>query len=223
MKTSTKILVIGFFVVLLLVSAVHLTWYAKYKSGNFELYNVAAMEAGKMQSYPNISVVSLLNVQNASIVLSDEAQVSKMKDEGISYRQQGDTLVISSSETGLQPLRGINIPARATLKLTNSSVSIRGNKSAGLIFPTLDINNSTVTIAGGAGQPPINLHATARDSSTLSFKGIVNVDSMSINLSNSLFEYNAGDIRSLSISTDSLSRISLPYKNLVTARIVKTP
>src|SRR5829696_7722228 len=105
MKKSNKLLLAGFLAVVLLISAIHITLYAKYKAGDYTIYNPEDdLTAQSMQSFPNILFVSVQNVPLGNVKYHDVAQVEKGEEDDIQYVRKGDTLVITGkdNERGLQ-------------------------------------------------------------------------------------------------------------------------
>lgn len=224
MKKSNLLLLGGFLAVVLLVSAIHITLYAKYKAGDFTIYNAEDdLSAQSMQSFPNIAFVSVRNVPAAAIKFSDVAQVEKGDDEDLQYTRSGDTLMISAREDADMGDIGyhlVYLPRNATLSVFNSSLSFEDDKTTVQNSPVIYLKKSRVFFSGL--DSPFRLghvKLVASDSSTASFRGETHVNHLEVQLTNSAIEYMDGDFGQLSITTDSLSRISLQSKHLLKANI----
>jgi hypothetical protein len=226
MKKSNKLLLGGFLAGLLLITAIHITLYAKYKNGDYTIYNPDDnLTAQSLQTFPNILFVSVRNV-NGTVNFSDVAGVEKGEgeEENIEYVQKGDTLLITGRDSTVHqdfeyPVT-FHLPYNATLSLFNSSLSFRTGKRMAKSNPVIYLQRSNALFAGT--EAPLqfgHVKVVAKDSSAVLFYGNTTVDSLNVQLSNSSIEYEKGHLGGLSIITDSLSRISLQSKHLLKANI----
>ena len=225
MKKSNKLLLAGFLAVILLISAIHITLYAKYKAGDYTVYNPEEdLVPQAMQSFPNILVVSVRNVSGATVKFSDVAEFEKGTDESIHYVQKGDTLVITGKDDpnrkdNWHPVT-IHLPYNASFSLFNSSLSIEQGKKIAQNNPVFYLEKSEVHFSGGrSGLQFGHVKLVASDSSTASFKGNTQVANLDVQLLNSSINCSEGNFSQVSIVTDSLSRISLQSKDLLKANI----
>ncbi len=226
MKKSNKLLVGGFLTVLLFITAIHVSLYAKYQAGDFTLYNAEDDLAPlAMQSFPNIVFVSVRNVPGATVRFADVAQLQKDKNDGWNYTQKGDTLQI----TGNNDLQGFresvvfHLPAAATMALSNSSISFEAGNKPVPGTPTILLNKSVAIFSGE--RTPLqmgDLRVVASDQSLLLFRGKGQVAGLDVQLSQSAIEADGSEFGRLAITTDSISRISLPAKQLLKATIKPT-
>jgi hypothetical protein len=225
MKKSNKLLLGGFLLGLLLITAIHVTLYAKYKAGDYTIYNAEDdLTPQSMQTFPNILFVSVRNVPDARVKFSDVAQVEKDTDEGIQYIRRGDTLLITRKDTtnkeGLSYPLSFSLPHNATLSVYNSSLSFISGKHSVDINPVIHLQKSQAFFSGSEGQLRFgHMKVTASDNSTIALQGNTQVANFEVQLSHSGIEYGDGDFGQLSITTDSLSRISLQSKHLLKAKI----
>ena len=225
MKKSNKLLLGGFLAGLLLITAIHITLYAKYKNGDYTIYNPDDnLTAQSLQTFPNILFVSVRNVHGGTVNFSDVAGVEKGEEENIEYVQKGDTLLITGRDSTVHqdfeyPVT-FHLPYNATLLLSNSSLSFRTSKKMAKSNPVINLQRSNALFAGTEGPLQFgHVKIIATDSSAVLFYGNTTVDSLNVQLSNSSFEYEKGNLGGLSIITDSLSRISLQSKHLLKANI----
>ena len=225
MKKSNKLLLGGFLLVVLLISAIHITLYAKYKNGDYTIYREQVEEAPQsMQTFPNILFVSVRNVPGATARFSDVAQVEKASEEDIQYIRKGDTLLITGSgsakEAGISHPVVFHLPSNATLALFNSSLSFEGSNK--MVGNNLVINLEKSNARFSATATPLQLghvKVIASNGSTAAFHGNTHVNHLDVQLSHSSIEYTEGNLGQLSIITDSLSHISVPSKHLLKANI----
>lgn len=226
MKKSNKILLGGFLLLLLFITVIHLTLYAKYKNNDFTIYNAEEdLAAQSLQRFPNILFVSVRNVPNATVRFGDVAQVEKGEQGDIRYVQKGDTLQISANpdQEGFQRRIVFYIPANATLSAFNSSLTFETGKETFQSTPAIYLQNSRAVFPGAAGSSRWGqLNVAAADSSTILFDDHTQIDRLNLQLSNSEILSAESTIGQLSIVTDSLSRISLPAKQLLKATIKTT-
>ena len=230
MKKSNKLLVAGFLALLLFITVIHLTLYAKYKSGDYTIYNAEEdLMPVSVQSFPNILFVSVQNVPYATVQFSDVAAVDKNEKSDISYIRKGDTLLITPKDsTGWQDIDdpvAFRLPSNATLSVRNSSLTfMTAGKPTGS-HPVVYLTNSRAVFSGtGAPFRLDQLKVVASDSSSVSFLGSTVVNRLDVQLSNSVFKFEDKDgPGEIFIVTDSLSRLSLPAKQLLKADIQTIP
>lgn len=224
MKKSNILLIVGFLTIVLLISAIHISLYAKYKSGDYTIYNEEEdLVAEALQTFPNIAFVSVRNVPVANVQFSDVAQVEKADEEDLQYSRNGDTLVISArpgADIDRIAMHAINLPSRVTLSVYNSSLSFGPGKKSSDISPIIFLKKSRVNFVGADTRFQLgNVRIIATDTSSALFAGNTHVNNLDVQLLKSAIEYKDGDFGQMSIVTDSLSRISLQSKHLLKANI----
>lgn len=208
---------------LLFITAIHITLYAKYKAGNYTIYNAEDdMSRSPMLTFPNILFVSVRNVPFAVAGFKDVAQVEREKRDDIQYVQKGDTLQITgmTNQEGFRHPVVFHLPPNVTLSVFNSSLSFQSGKRTKQPNPIIYLDKSRAYFSGK--DSPLRLDSlkiTAANGSSASFQGNTQVNHLDLQLSNSGIEAPEGDFGQLSIVTDSLSRISLQSKLLLKAAI----
>jgi hypothetical protein len=224
MKKSNLLLLVGFLTIVVLISAIHITLYAKYKAGNYTIYNEEEeLAAEAMQTFPNIAFVSVQNVPIVNVKFSDVAKVGKADNEDLQYTRTGDTLVIGV-KVGVDrdhiDLHEIHVPNNVTLSAFNSTLSfIPGKKITGS-NSVIYLKKSRVFFTSAEGPFQLgNIKIVATDSSSAFFRDNTQVNQLDVQLTQSAIEYKDGDFGQMSIVTDSLSRISLQSKHLLKANI----
>ncbi|MET0391809.1 MAG: hypothetical protein ABW019_01655 [Chitinophagaceae bacterium] len=228
MKKSNKLLLGGLLTLILLIVAMHIALYAKYKNGDYTIYHPEDELADIMKPFPGVSFVTLLNVYAVNVRFGDKAEVEKGEEDVIQAVQKGDTLIITGQEYSdvLEARRPVNItlPPGVTLSAFNSSLRIEKGKQAVGGNPVIYLQKSHAVFLDNGN--PLRLGQVkliASDSSVAAFLGNTWVDYLDAQLSNSILEYNEGDAGGLSIVTDSVSRISLQSKHLLKAKITTIP
>lgn len=229
MKKSNKLLLYGFLTIVLMIVAIHIALFAKYKSGDYTIYRPEDKLKDIMQSFPNVSHVTLRDVQGANVQFSDKAEVEKGKGDIIQYVQKGDSLVITGREEsdfrpdGRRPVN-ITLPANVTLSVFNSFLYIEKGKQTSEINPSIYLKRSHVLFLDKDNPLQLgHVKLTASDSSIASFLGTIHVGRLEAQLYNSALEYNEGNVGEISIVSDSVSRISLRSKHLLKAKITTVP
>jgi hypothetical protein len=225
MKMSNKILLGGFLFLILLITGIHITLYAKYKNGYYTDYPQEGKEQQlPVQSFPNISTVTIRN-SNAVIEFGQEASIEKGKDDLIAYEQKGDSLVITGrNESAWSENKArvkLIIPYTATVSTVNSSITFENPGENADLNPTVFLTNSNAVFASSGtlfrlGHVTVN----AVDRSIIEFRGNAAVSQLEAQLNKSTLKYNEGDIGQLSIVTDSTSQLALQSKHLLKAKII---
>ncbi|RYF85472.1 MAG: hypothetical protein EON98_06475 [Chitinophagaceae bacterium] len=224
MKKSNILLVAGFLAIVVFISAIHISLYAKYKAGDYTIYHADEdLLADALQTFPNIAFVSVQNVPNATIKFSDVAAVEKSDKNDLLYTRSGDTLLIRAGEdANPDRIAGqiIYLPYNTTLNVSNSSLFFVPGKKMAESTPVIYLKKSSVMFGGTRSQFQLkSVKVVATDSSSVLFQGNTQVAVLDVQLSQSSLEYADGDFGQLSIVTDSLSRISLLSKHLLKANI----
>ena len=220
MKKSNKILLGGFLVAVLLLSALHITLWAKYQNGNYVAYQPEDELASMvMQSFPHVKFVSVRNVPGLAVHFSDSAQIEEGMGKELRYTQRGDTLEISATDSlGQQNFYGevaMRLPRNASLHAFKSTVSFTDNKGTGGGNPVVFLDQSRARFYS-TRIDLLRIHAVNKSSIELADAQISNLQ---LQLQNSSLEDGEGQIGELSISTDSLSRIGLQAKHFSKAKL----
>ncbi|MDQ3279601.1 MAG: hypothetical protein M3Q06_14845 [Bacteroidota bacterium] len=226
MKKSNKLLLGGFLTLLLFITAIHVSLYAKFKAGNYTVFSAEDdLKALSMQQYPNILFVSIRNVPGCTVKFGDVAQVEKDNDDGLQYVQKGDTLHITgnSAQEEFQRTATFYLPHNATLSVFNSSLSFVGGEKLLQANPVIHLQKSHAVFTGERNLLQLaHLQVLASDGSFVMFRNNTQVNRLDLQLSNSTLEAMESNLSQVTIVTDSLSRIALPAKQLLKATIRAT-
>jgi hypothetical protein len=226
MKKSNLLLLNGFIAIIVLVTAIHLKLYATYKKGDYTVHKREDFfKSYPKQQFSHVKFVVLQNIPSASVRFADTAQVEKSENSGIQYIQTGDTLVVSGRNTA--EMEGgqffqiiIDLPLNVSLSAINSTLSFSGREKVVGNDPVIHLQNSRLIFSGQNQALQFgHMKIVASDSSMVAFQHNTEVDTLEVQLSNSTIAYGEGKIGQLSIITDSMSTISLPYKHLLKAKI----
>ena len=229
MKKSNKLLWGGFLTVLLMIAGIHIALFAKYKNGKYTIYHRQDnRQDGRMKSFRNVSTVIIRNVDGATVQFGDSAEIEKVKDDVLQYVCNGSSLIIDglngmghSTERGLV---NITLPYNVKLSAVNSFLLFEKGKEDAENNPVIYLQKSRAVFGEDANQFQLgHLKVIASDSSIASFQGHTQVNNLEVMLSNSALEYNEENAGQLSIVTDSVSRLSLPFKHFLKAKITTVP
>jgi len=228
MKKSNKLLLGGFLTLLLAIAAVQITLSARYKSGNYTLYTVdrdPAFEA--IEGFSGARTIKVENISSASIAFSDVPLVSKQYKHLLELVRDGETLVIRGKykfnwdDSSDQVI--LYLPANLSYTLKNSTIIFRSVKLSQITNVDVNLQNGNAIFSGTRVPMSLdNLKIVALQNSNASLIGNTTIKNMDVQLSNSSVSVNEATPGNISIITDSISRISLPYKLFSTAKITTT-
>lgn len=227
MKTSNKLLLAGFLMVVALISALHITLYAKYKAGNYSTYNPdEGLPANALKSFPNTRVVVLRNLRQANVQFSNNTQLERMEEGSFHIQQRGDTLFIAAKDStkrdDIWRPADIRLPANVTVMAFNTTLRVESGRTAA--NPVFLLQKSAVDFFGPDNIPSFGeMKLVATENSAIYFRNKSMINRLDLQLSNSIISYDGGEIGQLSIQSDSLSHISFPSKQLLKATISPLP
>lgn len=224
MKKSNKILLGGFLVVILLITGIHITLYAKYKTGHYTIYQPKDKNnQASMLSFPNVSNVVIRDC-GANIEFGDILSIDKGEKDFIQYMQQGDSLIISTPkrEDGRVRRGGVKLilPPNVAVFAFNSDISCDNVGDSATVDPAFFLDHSDISFRSpGKSLVLGHVKVNALNSSGVYFAGNTIVSDLEVELKNSSLEYNEGEVGKLSITTDSTSKLTLHSKHLLKAKI----
>jgi len=218
----------GFLLLIFIITAIHFTIYARYKNGEYSIYNVEDhLVPASMESFPGIRFISVRDIPGATAKFGDIAQVEKDVEHGIQYSRNGDTLVIAGkngvNQRVIRDRVVFTFPYNATLFFFNSSLTLMTGSKSAEINVELHLQKSSALFFGTNNPLRFgHMKVVAADSSIAAFQGNTQISNFEVQLSASAIEYGEGNFDQLSIVTDSVSRISLQTKHLLKAKITTT-
>ncbi len=226
MKKSNKILLGGLLTVVLLLAAVHIALYAKYRNGHYIPYT-NELQSMVMQSFPHAKFVSLHNIENAVIEQGDSLKTEKKEKDEVSYVQRGDTLHISTDTSNQRRYWGdvyIQLPEGISVAAVNSRLSFQQSIKTAASDLAVYLNNSTVSLSTNSNNKKLQLttlQVDAFNNSNIELNNS-NITNLNVLLQQSTLNDMSGSIDSLSITTDPASRISLQAKHFTKAKVNTT-
>jgi len=237
MKTSNKILLGIFLSPLLVIAAINLTLYAKYKSGHYVAMATVEQDRFIRETLKNIRYVAVYGINNLGIQSADTAKLEIEKDAHghLHYNIHGDSLIIhgdSAVRRGteneiLRSYQSVNLylPGEAYIIADNSDVYLKGSKdSTKAKSYQFQLSGSTSckmretdpetalqyfnTIVVQAKEAQMELSDNAR------------VKQLNLSLQNTGFDDKNALIESLSIDADKASSLTLKGDNLKKMKVV---
>jgi hypothetical protein len=228
MKTSNKILLGIFLVIILLTTTVQVMVYAKYKRGEYVPFQRDKIVKKASIKVPATHFVSIKNLGNCVLVNSDTSRFEVDEDNAgnISYRVVNDTLIIRG-DTTLTPdqlARGernshlikIFVPAAIPVNATSCTIYIDGAVDS-VHAPSYNIQlskGSDLYIREKTRNPGVayyfNRLLINSELSNISLDDHVSVNDLNVTLAlNSRMKNNEATIRSMVLEIDSYSSITL--------------
>lgn len=231
MKTSNKILLGAFFTALLILISLHVALYAKYKKGDFTLVSNDWQPNLATISLDNVKYVTVDNVENVSVHLSDTAKVQYDKpganDENIlSFTKKDDTLfVVGKSNRGNEGRwyrrADIYLSPGLPLKAVNTNMHFDGrgkNFNHESLSFFLDHSFFEMKDFGSATDTLNDLTISAFNRSSISLNN-VRVNHLRLNLNEASVEEDKLIADSIYVTTDPESSLRFSAQNLIKTKL----
>ncbi|MGC4036658.1 MAG: hypothetical protein QM764_11900 [Chitinophagaceae bacterium] len=237
MRTSNKILLGTFIVILFIITSVHLAIYAKYKSNSFTTGQVLHEERYDSKSLAGVQSVSLSGLQNVTIIPSDtpHTEIAKSGDRILSYEFangvltiKGDTTIMENNrEERLKSWRDVilYLPFTQNIKADNCEITIKGGlDSAKAPSITASMNETTLHLGfwqksdHEAGNYFNTISFTKYSHGNLDVSENASVKEMDLDMEQSGFEDNNASFQKISLNADSHSTLKLNAQNLSKAK-----
>ena len=229
MKTSNKILIGSFLTALLILTSVHVALYAKYKKGDYTLMTDDNLWPIDLSTHllKDVKYVSLNNIGNISIRTADTSKlmydtVEKGDEDGLTFTQKGDTLVVSGkSNSGGNWYRRteLSLSEGMQVSMKQTGAHVRKSKLATPISISFSLDDSFIEFnereedAVSYGIVRIN----AINDSKIELRKI-KINQLQINLKGSSLEEKNLTADSVRISADNTSSVKLGGENLTKAK-----
>lgn len=242
MRTSNKILLGIFLVPLIILTLIHVTLYAKLKSGHYVAMKTVQEDRFMRYAPKNINSIAVYGLNNFNIMPSDslKLEIEKVPNSHLHYAIRGDSLIIlgdsginrpggsADAERSYQVVN-LYIPSAANILADNSDVNLRGSKDS------LKANSYHFSLSGSAG---LKIDDDGNDSAHVYFKVLTiqashsdgieltarsHVADLQLTLVESAFTDNGASIDKLLINADKPSSITLKGDNLAKLNLIKKP
>jgi len=235
MKTSNKILIIFFVAALLMMTAVHLTLYAKYKRGEYSSFE--KMKEGRFEEHalPTVRYVSVTGFRSCNVyrAATPKIRIFKMRDSRLAYKVVNDTLVITSdsSQTEEDMVQGktsaqtinLYLPETEELSAYHTELFLNGGTDS-VTAPswTINISKGTGLYTSWDNKKAVFNHLQIKEngSHVIFNRGTV-INELNIQTNQSAFNDQSADIKHLQLSVDDNSIIILQGKNMQNINILK--
>jgi hypothetical protein len=229
MKTSNKILLGVFLVIILLTTTVQLIVYAKYKRGEYVAFNRDVFN--KMISFkvPSTRFVSLMAVGNCTITYDDKPRFEVREDKVslFSYRVVNDTLIIHGDSTitkeqmerGERDNRQLKLYLPATVQIT---MAYSGLTAEGAIdsahAPSYSINLTKKSYFNVRGEKKdyqyFNQLILTGEKSRIDLDDHVVVNDLNLKVVNCEINNKKAVIKNMALDMDNKSTITLSGSNI---------
>jgi uncharacterized membrane protein len=231
MRTSNKILLSIFIGPLIILTALQLTLYAKYKSGNYVAMKTVKEDRFMRYAPKNINHVAVYGLSNFHLIPADSVKLEIEKDlnSHLKYTVIGDSLIIrvDSIKSGgsyefERSYQEVNLflPASESITIDNSDMILQGSKdSTKAQSYHFFIVNSAVFKIEQYGDDSTQMHfkevtIKASHSAGIEFTAQSHIADLQLSMIESAFTDNGASIDKLMIDADKESNISLKGDNL---------
>lgn len=242
MRTSNKIILATFLAPLVVLTAINLTLYAKYKSGHYVSMKTVQEDRFTRETLKNIQKIAVYGLENFNIIASDSLKLEIEKDgeSHFHYTVNGDSLVIhgdsiitrpngSHDDTRSYQTVNLYVPNGATITANNSNISLKGSKdSVGAASWNFSIvNSSSLKLEDNGAErshvyfKDLTIHAAR--SSGIELTERTRIANLQLVMAESVFTDNGAAIDKLMIDADKASNLTLKGDNLQRLNAVKQP
>lgn len=229
MKTSNKILLFTFLAFLLLITAMQLVMYARYKRGEVTV----ALKWASPEQIPigNVKYVKAFGLERLRVKLANELSLSieKLDADSVSWEVAGDTLIIRSrpftdrSLGNYSPSAEVILTLPAGIRLEADSSQIKLEHKSGSGAPSsFDVYLKTSSLnLGDSGDLSYDSVSVVAQNSRVAIFDRTEIGKFSVVLMNSFLEEDKATIGELRIRTDGEPEggVKLSSKNLLKAKI----
>jgi hypothetical protein len=233
MKTSNKILLGILLLPLLIIAAINMALYAKYKSGHYVAMSTVEQDRFTRQTLKNINYVALYGINNCTIKPADTAKLEIEKDEHghLHYSIHGDSLIIHGDSTVrkttgddiIRSYQSVNLylSGKTVVTADNSDVYIEGGKdSTKANSYQFQLSNSTSCKMqdndfGDSVLQYFNVLAVqANGSSAIELSRNARIKQLSVALQDARFDDKDAVIGNFTVDADKASTLTLKGDNL---------
>jgi hypothetical protein len=222
MKKSNKILIGGLLTIILILVALHIGIYAKYKNGDYVVYDENTMNSDLIvDNYTNVNRVVVSNRANTVIKLGDNTRVEQYrKSDEVKITQNGNVLMISGKDTSDQAKNSgysvvVYVKNGTQIDFINANGSIRGSK--GKEFSVLNVSSKDSYVDITDPNQALRIDSLQLNASAQSniYLGEVQIRTLNIQLNESLLVDENAEVNQILLNADANSRIHFQSKNLL--------
>lgn len=222
MKKSNKVLLGGLLTIILILVAVHVALYARYKAGIYKPYNEEQTEeARNVKEFGNARQIDIRNLRNVVVRVGDRLRVEQFGEDAdnIMLMERGGAVQLSVKDsTNNQQVFNyviVYMPENSIVTSYNSYLRVEGVQGKiikGLNFSTSGGHLNFQQQKNMVQIDSLNIDAT--NNATIELDN-ARVDKLSVRLNGSELIDRQAVINRLNLNADSTSRISLQTKNLL--------
>jgi hypothetical protein len=240
MRTSHKILLGIFLGPLIILTLLHLTLYAKLKSGHFVAMKTVQEDRFVHEVPKGIHNIALYGLNNVRIMASDtfKLEIEKEKNGHLHYIIQGDSLIIHGDSTINKPGTNADIersyqevnlylPSSASVTVNNSDVNLHGSEDSlhAASYHFLLRNAAHLKVDDNGDQSKNvyfkSISIQASHSAGIELTGQSHLFDLQLSMIESEFTDNGASIEKLNINADKASNITLKGDNLQKLNLIK--
>lgn len=230
MKTSNKLLLGIFLMIIILVTTVQLMVYAKYKRGEYVQFQREQYSPMTSVEIPAVRFVSIKGLGNCVFMGADKPklEIQKGNTGGLAYRVVNDTLYIvgdpANTRDDLQRgsrnnnLVNVYLPGAVPIRAADCSVRV-GGAADSASAPSYNVkleNESYFSIKRGHNKSTVyfNQLTIHSEGSNIELDNHVFINDLDLQLIRSKIEDKEAGIRMLTMDVDSNSTVTLSGKNI---------
>jgi hypothetical protein len=222
MKKSNKILLGGLLTFILILAAINVALYARYKSGQYVAFtDKEADEAATVNEFPNARQINIRHLRNVVIRVGDKLRVEQFgEDDGnIALSEKGGVVELASKDSSsidrIFDYVIVYVPNNSTITAHKAQMRVEDNKDQRISYLNFSTSGGVLSFQQQPNALPIDsLNVQAANKATVDLQSArINKLSVSLNTSE-LIDPNAS-INQFILNADSVSRVSLQSKHLL--------
>jgi hypothetical protein len=222
MKKSNKILLGGLLTIIFLLVAIHVGLFAKYKSGDFVVYDETTMNRDLIvNNYNNVNKVVVSNRANTIIKFGENTRIEQYRrSDAVRINQSGNVLMISGKDTSDQAKNSgfsvvVYVKEGTQIEFINARATIKENKAKNFTALQVVSKDSYVEILGtGKGLHIDSLQLNASERSHI-YLGNLQLQTLNIQLNESILMEEESTMNQIFLNTDDKSTIQFQSKNFL--------
>jgi hypothetical protein len=232
MRTSNKILLTVFLAMIVALTTIHVTLFAKYKTGDFITLKEAREEQFDRHDLKKVNYIVASGLENFTIIPSDTLRLEIEKGHMVKFFITGDSLVIhgdsnttapGEKENRIRSSQEVNLYLPSAEKITADfcDVELKAAKdsSSAKMYDFDLVNTSNFHISGNnyndSAYKYINrLFIKASNSSVIEFTKYVSIAELKMVLNDSQFDDKDASINKLTMDADKSSTLTLKGDHL---------
>jgi hypothetical protein len=221
MKTSNKILLGGLLTILLVLLAVDVAIYARYKAGNYIPFSESEKtEATQVKEFPNDRSIDIRFLTNVVVRIGDRMKVEQFEDNNgkVVLTEKGGRVELSLKDSiGADRFFNyviIYVPENTTISTYKAYVKVEGQEGTKIHHLNFMASGGQIAFSQAKNMLQIDsLSVDAANQATIDLEN-ARIHKMTVQLNASELNDNGAIIQELKLNADSASRINLQYKNL---------